>query len=326
MTRPQRLLAAALVVQVALAVATWKGTGRGAGPAAGKPLVEFDPAAVSTLEIQGEAPSAGEQRRSVELAREGDRWVVASAAGYPAKTEKVDEVLRSLAALRAGPPIAITSANHQALHVGDRDFARRITLETAAGPVELLLGTGPRSTVHVRRADSPEVYAVRGVSVWNVPDEPRGYIDTEFVEVAEDDLERVTVRNRHGELNLAKTAEGWELAELPPRTEMEDAVARSFLTALGRLTLQRPVGREPKAEYGLESGARVTLVKAGKEGAQAETIEYVIGDNADDRSYYAKAADREWVVTVPKWNAEQARDKKPEDFVRKDKGGHGGAG
>jgi hypothetical protein len=325
-SRTQRLLAAAFVVQAALALLTWSWASRGTGAAAGRLLVEFDPAGVSALDVVGEAGATGDERRTVKLAREGETWSVASAAGYPAKAEKVDEVLRLLSGIRVETPIAITAANHAALHVGDREFGRKVTVQTKDGAVDLVLGSGPRSTVHVRRADRPEVYAVRGLNLWSIPDEPRGYIETEFVEVSDEDLERVTVRNAHGELNLAKTPEGWALAELPPRSELEEGAARSFLTAAGRLTLQRPVGRESKPEFGFEQGAIVTLLKTAKEGAEPETIEYTIGNAADERSYYARASSGEWVVTVPKWNAEQVRDKKPSDFVRKEKSApHAGA-
>lgn len=326
MSRTHRQLAALFVVQAALAFLTWTWASRGTGAMPGRSLVEFDPAGVSTLDVVGDAGTPGGERRTVKLARESEQWSVASAAGYPAKAEKVDEVLRLLAGLRVETPIAVTAANHAALHVSDREFGRKVTLQTKDGAVDLVLGSGPRSTVHVRRADEPEVYAVRGLNLWSVPDEPRGYIETEFVEVSDEDLVRVTVRNAHGELNLAKTPEGWALAELPPRAELEEGAARSFLTAAGRLTLQRPVGRESKPEYGLDQGATVTLVKAAKEGAEPETIDYTIGNAADERSYYAKASSGEWVVTVPKWNAEQVRDKTPADFVRKEKSaGHPGA-
>lgn len=317
MNRTHGILLGLLAAQVALAAATWMGGGRIDDSYAGREAA-FDIAAadVRELRIVGEPKVDGTDPDSVQLRRTDVGWVVASADDYPADPTKVDSVVEKLAGLEIGRAIAVQTANHQALGVGPRNYARRVTLVTGDAEHEVILGSGARQISHVRLDDGNEVYTTKDVGVWNVRADARNYIDPAYVQVDRESLVSVSIRNADGTLSFTKGEDGWRLAELPPGVEQDAAAIGSMINALTRVSLSRPVGREVKPEYGFDGATEVTLGWVDEEEISG-SARLLIGTAADENSYYAKSDDSDHVVAIAKWTAEQATAKKRSDFVKK---------
>lgn len=309
------VLAGLLAVQLLLAIVTWTVTGSGPEETAGSSAL-FEAALddVTRVEIVGAAASVDEEPARVELTRDGEDWLLASADGYPARTDKAEELVEALLGMRVGDVIATNRSSHESLRVGERQYDRRVTLATDDGRETVILGSGPRSSVNVRREDENEVRVARGAGIHSLRADARNYVELEYVQVDKDDLTRVEVTNEHGRLLFTKSEDGWALAGLPDAAGRDEAAVATFINNVARMTLQAPVGKELDPSFGLDDGARVVLAAEGDDS----TIyaDYVIGTAADERSYYAKAADSEFVVTVPKWGGEQIRNKKLDDFVK----------
>jgi hypothetical protein len=316
MNRKHGILLGILIAQAALAAVTWNASGPAASAGVDRvAALELAADDVTLLRIVGEPKADGAAPDQVELARREEGWVVASADDYPADTSKVDPILEKLVSMKIGRPIASKAVNHEALGVGTRSYGRRVTLVTDDAEHEVVLGTGARQLSHVRVDGSDEVYTTRDVGVWNTRVDARNYVDVAYLEVDRETLGSVTIRNSHGTLNFSKTDAGWRLAELPAGADQDEAAVAGVVNNLARLSLNTLVGRDTDPAYGLDGGAEVTLGWVDEDGTSGAT-RYVVGAAADERTYYAKADEREHIVTIAKFTAEQATTTKAEDFVK----------
>ena len=313
MTKTQKILIAALLLQIGLAVLTFATT-RSAGAGAGaKPFLGIKAADVTDLVIEAAAQEGGAPER-IELAKKDGKWVVASGGDFPAKADKVEELVKNLTELAVRDPISTQAANHAELKVADQEFGRKVQIKAGAAEKTFFVGAGDGPGVHLRFANEAAVYQSRGVSVWSVSASARTYVDTKYVEMDKDKLAAVTVQNAKGLLTFKKAGDSWTLAELPAGEAIDADKAKAFVAKAARLALEAPVGKEAKPEFGLGAGARVTLV--GTADDKPKTLSYLVGAPADDKSFYAKADDSDFFVTVSKYAAEQLLDKAAADFVK----------
>jgi hypothetical protein len=134
----QRTLAIVLGVQLLLVAVFWWPR----DPAAGsRPVFDVGRADIERIEIETR-PAAGAEPSPLVLVRDDDRWKLASAADYPADPEKVEQLIDSLVALRAGSAIATRAASHSALNVANDNYGRRILV--AAGGCRRVVLPGRR--------------------------------------------------------------------------------------------------------------------------------------------------------------------------------------
>ncbi len=323
MKRTHGILAGVLAIQAVLALFTWSG---GAATSSGGEGVsaafDFMAADISTISIIGEQKPDGAAPDAVRLARVDGGWVVASAGDYPAVADKVDAIAGKLAEMKVGRAIASRRANHEALGVGARSYGRRVSVDAAGGEHALVFGRGARQSSHVRVDDGDDVFVTKDLGVWNLRADARNYIEIGYVDVDRQTATEITLRNEHGTLSFSKSDAGWALAELPPGAEQDAAAVGSMINSLTRISLHAPVGGEIKPSYGLDAdaqvgkGAQVTIKWESEEDGSG-SVSYAVGAAADERSYYAKAANHDHVVTIAKHAAEQALTKKAADFVKK---------
>jgi hypothetical protein len=316
MSQMNKILLGLLVAQVLLGLLTWTGMASKPEPTGNRPVFSFDAKKVVSLRIKAKPKSGSDkQEEEVLLARKDDGWVVADRDDYPADKDKVQKVLEQLLQLKIGDALASNPANHNALKVGERDYDREVTVKTAKQSGSVILGSGPSNSVNLRYRGKNEVYRARGLSVWTIGNTVRGYVNTKYIEADKDKLTQVVVSNDKGRLSFAKEGDKWALAELPAGETLDENKVKSFINKVSTLNLEEPVGKELKPEYGLSGGAEVFLVSGEDQGTV--TRRYVIGAHQDQQSYYAKADDSDWVVTVTKWNAEDIRNKTAADFAKK---------
>ena len=318
MSQINKILLGLLVAQTALGALTWTSLASKPEPGGSRPVFGYDADKIVSLKVQSKPRGENdEEKQTVQLARKDDAWVVADRDEYPTDKDKVQKVLDQLLELKIGSALASNPANHNQLKVGDRDYDRVVTLETAKEAKTIVVGSGPSKSVNLRYQGENEVFRAHGMSVWSINDTVRGYLETKYVEVDKDTLSQAVVSNSNGRLSFAKQGDKWALAELPRGKTLNEDKVKNFINKLTTLTLKEPVGKQQKAEYGLANGAEVFLVSDGEEGTV--TTRYVVGDFRDEQSLYVKADDNDWVVVVSKWSAEDIRNKGPADFVKKAK-------
>jgi hypothetical protein len=255
---------------------------------------------------------------TIALTKKGDEWIITSAADYPAEKKNVEKVLKELVGLKAGEPIASNAANHNALKVGEKEYGRRVKVTTSSGVKSLVLGNGPGQSVHVRVDNKDDVYRARGLSIWTLSTSLSSYLDTNYLKIDKDKLSSVQVTNPKGELNFTKEGDNWMLAQLPPGGMPDQKKIDQYIGSVSKLTMNEPIGKEAKPEYGLDSGTKVKLTFT--EDDKPKTVSYSIGAKKDDSYFYGKADDKDYVVTLSKWITEDAREKIAADFLKTEKG------
>ena len=203
MTRTHRWLSALVVLQLGLVAVTWAPPSGDAHPAT--TLVDWSADEVVSLTVKSDG-------QRVELSRASGQWVLVSEHDYPASERRVAETLDRLLGLEVQAPIATQPANHGSLNVSDDANARRVTLGRGNETVDLILGAASGSAVHVRRADRPEVYALRGWTAFAIGDQPNRYWDTRLLDVNAEAMDSLTIHNPASSFTLEKNPEGWHLA------------------------------------------------------------------------------------------------------------------
>lgn len=206
LTRFHKILLGLLAVQIVLAIVMLS---RGDGSAAKKaePLLPgFDAAKVTKIVVY----ASGSDKPAVELAKQGSGWVIASAFGYPADDSKVSAVLSPIATMAAALPIATQASRFKQLKVDDADFDKKLVLTVDGKDTTAFVGApaGSRRNA-VRLGGDSRVFAVAGPSAYAIGDRPRDWVDLKYVDVARDDLTKVTIQRDATTVVLTRDGDKW---------------------------------------------------------------------------------------------------------------------
>lgn len=146
-------LAGIFAAQVVLAVVLFN-TGKQAAVPVNEPLLTFDSAAVNKLELVGEG-------QTLVLNKVGTQWQLGE--DLPVPEERMTELLKTMADLRTGWPVANTKDTHKRFQVTDDSFVRKIRLLQDDKELAMMyLGNSPSfRSVHLRAAGAQEVHALK---------------------------------------------------------------------------------------------------------------------------------------------------------------------
>ena len=300
------ILAGILLVQVGLAawllVDNYK-AGSAAGQAPARPLVaNLTAEDVNSVRI-------GDATGSVLLAKGNDGWSAPEADGYPVTAASVTKLVSDVLAIDTGRLVADTPASHGRLRVDPNNYGRRIELDRANGePVVVYLGSSPNANAtHVRLDGHDAVYVTAGALASEARSDLAGWIDTRYVAVSPEDVARVEIFNPNGRLVLAKAADGmWRLEDQPDSSSsvesVDQAKADDLVSQLAGLQMVRPLGKQDKTEYGLETPrATATLTLSGtQEMSQTITVDVGALDEAAG-TYTVKSSGSEYYASVGKY-------------------------
>ncbi|GIW72220.1 MAG: hypothetical protein KatS3mg102_1762 [Planctomycetota bacterium] len=307
-------LSVLLVLQVAvLAVRGWSGGTSQARHEAGT-LVQLEPARVARVVVKDR------EGRTLELVREGEGFVVATAAGYPVEGDRVQRLLEDLKQLRLEGVVATNPANHRALGVAEGAAEREVTLFGPDGKELARVLLGKNGGAFARRAGEDTVYRVADTLGWRFSTAASAYIDTRLTDFQPDKAERVEWLDAEGKLTFAlervvptataSSASGgeaappkaqWRIAAPAPAEPDSPAEAESIVRTLGSLYMVEPVDKEAKPEHGLSPPAlRLQATLAGGEKVVVE-----IGAKTDDDNRYARVQGKPFVVKLSRYSAER---------------------
>jgi hypothetical protein len=311
MNRQNRILLALLAAQlVALAVVFWpKGATAQGQPLFGELLADE----IVRLTIHD---AAGQQ---VQLARGSQGWELPDAGDYPVQAEKVATLLDSIVQLRADRLVTRTNASHKQLQVAEGDFVRLVEFELLDGARhKLYLGTSPSFEVlHVRVDDDDAVYLALGLSASDVGATPAAWIDTAYLVLPRDQIVAVTLSNVNGRFAFTKDDAGnWAMEGLAPGEVLNQNNVGSLAMRASSLRMLRPLGREAKAEYGLESpNATLEVQTRDAEGNESVYIVHVGSLFGDGEGYVAKSATSPYFVLLADYTVDDLMNKTRQDFL-----------
>jgi hypothetical protein len=274
---PLRMLTIALAVQLLLGVVTWWPR----DPSAGRPhaLIDMPRDSITSVAI-GVATAPGAEPTWVELERDGEKWTLASEAGYPANPAAVGQLLDRLTALQVRQPIATRPASHNALKVGDDEYGRRVRIGTAEGERELIIGAARSNSINVRFADASDVYVADGLSAFSLRETPDAYWIADYVKVPASEISQVRVSNRAGGFDAVRGESGWTLGDVEEDQVTDSDGLEEWLGEVATLRLQRPVSTNPGDLPGGAELARIswTIVSESESVAGGYALYDVGGD------------------------------------------------
>jgi hypothetical protein len=285
LSRVHKILLGVLVAQCAL-IAIVQSRRDDTGAQKPEPVLPgFDAAKVDKLAIYG----ANAAKPSVELARRGAEWVVATSFDYPVARAKIDELLGALAKLQAAGPMATQASRHKQLHVDDAEFDRKLVVGVGDKTTTLYVGgaAGPRR-VAVRVGGDTDVFAVAGVSPYTIGDTARQWVDASYLKIARDDIDKITIARAGKTFELARDGEHWKVAAdgaaLGP---LDDAAVDRIVADATTIDLFAPA--DPKRDA-KEPAATITIVEKAKSAAPividvlADGDKYWVHDRAVPRA------------------------------------------
>lgn len=310
MNRGNQVLVGVLILQIALSVVLfWP---RQPAMAAGEPLLAgLDVEQVTRVTIRNET---GE---SVQLTKSGDGWVLADTGDYPATDGAVPDLLAKVADLKSGRPVAETRESHARLKVADDQYASQVELLLQDGTLHTLyVGTSPSyGATHVRVAGQDEVYLAADLSSMDVGTGLSSWIDTSYF-VQADEIVAATLENENGTLEFVKEGEEWTMVGLEEGETASSSAISTLITRATSVRMLRPLGTEPKPEYGMQEPNAVLVIHArSAEGTESTYTLHLGAQSEQDRSYVLKSSESPYYVRVSEYTAQDWVEKSREDLL-----------
>ena len=256
MKRHNQILAGILAVQIILSVLVfWP---RSAATAQSEPAFpDLEASDIVTLTI------ADGDGNSITLHQTTGDWVLSSADDYPAQADKITPLLEKIAGLTLGRLVTRTDSSHRRLQVAEDDFVRRVDLETADGTQHTIyLGSSPSyGATHFRLDGQDETYLTEDLNTWETDSTASAWVDTTYLKISPDQVARMVLENENGEFTFTKDDAGnWKMVGLPVGKTLDEESVTTLLQRATTVNMQAPLGKEEKAEYGMDApNAVVTL-------------------------------------------------------------------
>ena len=283
-TLPLLFGATAVAVVAAAAAVYFKGSAQAAPESMGLLYGDLGDKMAEVREVRLE-----KQDETLTLTKSGSDWSLVESGGFPARANKVSEVVVRLARMQIEEPKTKNPASYAKLGVEEPDApdadSARLVLKDAAGEelANVILGEtkyrGRDQTMFVRRAGEEQSYLCSGAIT--VDTAKRNWIETEILKLAGDRVDRVRIEHADGEvLEIARSAESTSQFDVLNQPEGRDlkspSIANGLGTALTNVQLDdvRPASEvdfaaEPLARttFECEDGLHVTLESARAEEA-----------------------------------------------------------
>ncbi|MDQ4077010.1 MAG: DUF4340 domain-containing protein [Chloroflexota bacterium] len=309
MEKRNQYLTALLVVQLALAVLTFWPRSATSEAAAGPLLDDFEAGEVTAFTV-----SDADGNR-IELAREGDEWVLPEADDFPANSSQVETFLGKVAKLQKNRLVTQTEGSHARLMVAEDEFERLVELRLEDGNTERLFigSSGGPSATHVRLANEPEVYLTGDLAVWDANTQPGSWVDTTYVSVPLTETVGLTLQNTNGTFEFSKEGESWTMEGLDEDETFNEEALTSMLGQITSLQMVRPLGKTEDASYGLDDPRAEAILET--EAGEMYTL--AIGaEDSEDLTAVAKWSESPYYVRISDATANSLVDKTEADFIQ----------
>jgi hypothetical protein len=200
-----------------------------------------------------------DKETEVVLKKDNDRWQMPNWHQLPVNPDKLDSVLKQLAELKSGWPIATSSSSHQRFEVAEDKFQRRITLKQQGQPIaDFFLGTSPGfRKVHFRLHDDNKVYSV-ALNSYDFPVKFNDWLWKKLLAVQ--NIKRI----QGSDFTLEKTEQGWQLkddGDIPVDQEKAQQLVQAFngLTVSQLAEDEVELSEMEKLSFQVENDSHYTL-------------------------------------------------------------------
>lgn len=306
MQRKTLIALGALVVIAFLAFLTLrspdKGERRGPKP---RPVAAFKAADVKELEL-----SSNNGRDRVSLRREGDRWKITAPGTWDAEQSLIKAALEQLEKLSFGDLVTEQPANFANLEVSD-DKGAHVVARGDGGKVLLdaWMGKSVSGFTLLRPTGKNEVWQSTGAFRYTFAKDAQALRDHAIVDVARDDIKRVTLEGGGQKVVLEqvpaaeKNAEAtWKVIESTVKIDkLDEQMVSSLGQTLGGLRATS-FSDKPLADpaVGLEPPQSKITITTKSGGDRVLRVGKLVGDDG-----YLALEGRPQVYLVQKWTMER---------------------
>ncbi len=287
--------------------------GRGDPLAAARPdtpLVKADVTRADRLLI------AGPKGERVELKARDGHWLLPGYFDAPVKDGRVPALLKRLAAVRLGYPVATTAEARKRFKVAEGGFERRIELyrgEERLARVWLGSSSGVRNT-YVRPEGEEAVYRV-ALAAWDFPTQPARWLDQDLLQ---GDVRGLTAIDLGGGLRLLakkekakgkekKDGRRWRAEGLKAGEHLKKGAAEALVNTLEGLRVDAVLGTKARPGWGQDAPLR-TLTLESEAGKVTWTLSKENEKDKDQDRYVLKTSSRPWYFRLETWNAKPLLD------------------
>lgn len=312
MNRRNQILSGLALLQVVLiAILFWPGR---SANASAEPLFT----GVTLDDIQAITIHQGEE--SVHVARSGDGWVLPEADDYPVTSLTATDTISKVLEIDTRRLVASNTSSHARLQVTEDDAVRTVDLETKDGQtLTLLVGSSPsfRAT-NVRRSGSDEVYITNNLQASDLKTDYGSWVDTSYLAIPQTDVTGLTVTNAQGTLTFTQVStDTWTLADLAEGETFNQNNLSSLLTRISGINMVKPLGKEAKPEYGMDTpGATMTIEAKNPDGSTKTTTLTIGATPLADGNYVVKSSESEYYVEVAKFAIENILNRGRADYLQ----------
>ena len=262
-----------------------------------RPVISFLPSSVESVEITGE-DSIGAPQKPIQLERSSSgNWLMKSMDDFPARADRVEELLSRLSDMRVRTPIATNAQNHTAFNVDEKRFGRKIQLTQGEAVGTFYIGKGEGNSVTIRVEGSNDVYVAHGLTLWKISSDPADYIERLYFDEKIEQIRQVRIQSAKDQFtfNLDRPGELYS-PDLPEGLELDLINLDNRLNKLMRVVVRQPLGTTELPSMGMDKGTHVEFLIERSDGTH-ETLGYTIGTpngpllpiKRDDSPFYIAA-------------------------------------
>jgi hypothetical protein len=264
--------------------------------------------------------------KSVSFSKEGDIWTLADTDGYPARSEKISEILGKLVAINTDRLVTQTAGSHDRLQVDEGNYVRKVDITTASGTQTLYLGSSTgASATHVRAANADATYLTSEVATWELDTLPTTWIEVAYYQVPKEQITEVTLDNANGSLTFVRgggeNGDEWTLADATADEPVAPANINTLIDRIATLNLHTVLGKSEAPEYGLDAPLATLTVTTSEAttdttSAATKTTTLVVGAKDEEtNTYYLKSSDSEFYVRLAAFTGDEFVNKQRSDFM-----------
>ncbi len=252
-------------------------------------LLRFDPDILDRITL--EAPGA-----KTVLARQEEKWTLASRNNSPADSAEVNRLLQALQGEQVArfvdnvaSDLAKYGLDRPSLQLTLSSFASENTAESQAGErpfAKVAFGRTEGDIVFARVADDPFIVAVRRAFVENIPADPLRWQETTIFKFKPEEIRRVSVKTDR-EIVLTRDDKGAWRSEA---VEVNQSTTESLVNTLSNLRAVRWAGATTAA-HGFEQPLLTVTFQQGGDGQKEQTL--TVGAATPERMWHARIGSRE---------------------------------
>lgn len=295
MRRWSILLGFCLALQVALAIGVNRAQTDYSTFKPMETMLSIEAQAIDEIRIEKE------DQRQVELTKQKGKWRVLQLNNFPADQDKIEDFLKTLAALKKGWPVATTTAAQKRFKVAENSFERRITLSYAGRNIDTLyIGSSPSfRKVHARSKGDDAVYAVK-FNDYEAGAKPEDWIDKGILKHQASEIKSVQI----ADFILSRLGENLVVEGIDKRTEETVAEeAERLVKKIANLRIRNVLGTTVKPDYNQDRPIlSYTIVLSS-----GDSEKYVFSKPQDADYYVLKPSHREEYFKVDAWSVDEIK-------------------